>query len=886
MKKVGLTVNGRKHEFVVDDQTVLLDILREDLDLIGTKQSCDRKGQCGACMVLVNGKSVRSCLAKVVKLDGADVITVEGLGTPDNPHLIQEAFVLAGAVQCGFCTPGMIMATKGLLDNNLNPTVEEIKKALSHNLCRCTGYKKIVEAVQLAASFLRGEQKPEDLYPPADAPMLGTSHVRPSAMVKACGLARFGADYKISDALELAVVRSELPHAKIISIDTSEAEKMPGVAGVMLAKDIKGTNSLKYIMPDRPVLCSDKVRYIGDPIVAVAAETHAQAVAAAEAIKVELEPLPVLENTDQAMAEGAIQLHDAIPNMCFEQPIKKGDAEAAFAGSAAVVEGEFVTQINHQAPLEPEISLAYWEKDEDGEDKLVVVGRSINIHTHLAMIQEAVGFENMRYEEAFAGGQFGIKIDVITEGIAAAAAMHFQRPIRYVPSLAESMLASSKRHSFKMRTRMGADADGKITAYANDFVVDNGAYYSIGHVVAMRALQMLTGAYYMPALDIKARLAYTNNPWGSAARGAGPPQQNFAMESTLDMLARKMGMDPLEFRYKNFLEVGQGVSTGQKVEQWPIPALMDAMRPNYERAMKEAKEQSTDTVKRGVGLGCGSFGIGGPGDASIVAVELDDDGGVSVFGAVADPGEGNDSMLTQIACEVMGLTMDKVRLNTRSTDVTAASGPAAGSRITYMMGNALINGLEQLKEVMAETGAKTGKELEAAGKSRRYIGRKKNIDGTPLDPKTGQGPNFETQVHAVQMAEVEVNTETGEVTVIKMTTAVDAGKVIHPQNLEGQLEGGMDMGVGYALREEYIAGKTHDWRSFKFPTMATSFDMEVIVLETPRKTGPLGATGVGEMCMVPTAPAVLNAIDDAAGVRITTLPATPEKVKAALEAKA
>lgn len=302
--------------------------------------------------------------------------------------------------------------------------------------------------------------------------------------------------------------------------------------------------------------------------------------------------------------------------------------------------------------------------------------------------------------------------------------------------------------------------------------------------------------------------------------------------------------------------------------------------------MKEAKENSTDTIKRGVGVACGSFGIGGPGDASVVAVELDDDGGVSVFGAVADPGEGNDSMLTQLTCEVMGLTMDKVRLYTRSTDVTAASGPAAGSRITYMMGNALVDGLKQLKEAMAASGAKTGKELVEAGKARRYIGRKKNIEAKPLDPETGQGPNFETQVHAVQMAEVEVNTETGEVKVVKMTTAVDAGTAIHPQNLAGQLEGGMDMGVGYALREEYIAGKTNDWRSFKFPTMDTSFDMEVIILETPRTTGPLGAIGVGEMCMVPTAPAVLNAIDDAAGVRITTIPATPDKVKAALAAKA
>ena len=623
------------------------------------------------------------------------------------------------------------------------------------------------------------------------------------------------------------------------------------------------------------------MRYIGDPIVAVAAQTHEQAVAAAQAIKVELEPLNVLANIDQSMAEGAPQLHDDIPNICYDQPIVKGDAAAALEGSATVVEAEFQTQTNHQAPLEPEISLAYWEEDED-EDKLVIVGRSINIHTHLGMLQAALGYENMRYEEAFSGGQFGIRIDVITDGIAGAAAIHFKSPIRYVPSLAESMLAASKRHAFRLKVRIGADADGKITGMIDHFVVDNGAYYSIGHVVVIRALWMLTGAYHFPTLDARGTLVYTNNPWGSAARGAGPPQHNFALESAMDMLARKMGEDPLEFRYKNFLEPGQSVSTGQKVEQWPIPGLMDAMRPHYERAVKEAKAASTDTVKRGVGLGCGSFGIGGPGDSSVAAVELDDDGGVSIFAAAADPGEGNDSMLTQIACEMMGLTLDKVRLFTRSTDNTAASGPAAGSRITYMIGNALVDGLKQMQAVMAETGAKTGTELEAAGKSRRYVGRKKNIEGTPPDPVTGQGPNFETQVHAVQMAEVEVDIETGAVKVLKMTTAVDPGTIIHPQNVTGQLEGGMDMGVGYALREEYIAGKTSDWRNFKFPTMETSFDMEVILRETPRTTGPLGATGVGEMCLVPTAPAVCNAICDATGARITTLPATPERVKAAL----
>ncbi len=883
MKKIKLSINGLPHEFVVDEKTVLLDILREDLDLIGAKQSCDRKGQCGACTVLVDGKAVRSCLARMVKLEGAQVITVEGLGTPDNPHLIQEAFALSGAVQCGFCTPGMIMSAKALLDANPDPSAEEIKQAFSHNLCRCTGYAKIIEAVQLAGRFLRGVQSPADLRPPADAPLLGVNHMRPSALIKACGVARFAADYKIKDALELAVVRSPLPHAVIKSIDAQAALMMPGVAGVMMAGDVKGTNRLKLFVPDRPVLCEDRVRYIGDPIVAVAAATLQQAREAAQAIKVELEPLPALESPAQSLAEGAAQLHPDRPNLAYEQPLARGDANAALAQAAAVVKARFTTQTNHQAPLETEATVAYWEPEED-QDKLVIVGRSINIHTHLGMLQEALGWENMRYEEAFSGGQFGIKIDVISEGLAGAAAIHFRRPVRYVPSLAESMLMSSKRHAFDMEVTLAADAQGKITAYLNDFVVDNGAYHSMGHVVVNRALLMLCGAYYIPNLQIQARLVYTNNPWGSAARGAGPPQVNYALEAAVDMLARKMGLDPLEFRLNNFLAPGQALSTGQTVEQWPIDGLAEAIRPHYQRACAEAKAYPGDgKTRRGVGLGSGSFGIGSPGDASVVAVELDADGGVSIYGAAADPGEGNDSMLTQLAAQVMDIPLDKVRLFTRSTDLTAASGPAAGSRITYMMGGAMVDGLEQLKQAMAQAGAKTASELEAAGLPKRFLGRKKNLDAKPLDAQ-GQGPNFASQVHAMQMAEVEVDTETGQVKVIKMTTAVDAGTVINPLNLIGQLEGGMDMGVGFALREQYIAGQTHDWRSFKFPTMATSFDTEVIIRETPRTNGPLGATGVGEMCMVPTAPAVLNAIEDAVGVRILDLPATPEKVKAALAA--
>lgn len=884
MKKVRMHVNGISREVIVDTKTVLLDFLREDLRLTGAKQSCDRKGQCGACTVIVNRKAVRSCLTRVVDLEGANVITVEGLGTPHNPHLIQEAFVLSGAIQCGYCTPGMIMAAKALLDEKPDPTVEDIKKALRRNLCRCTGYVKIIEAVQLAGQFLRGETKPDTVRPTQAQGTKGVSHPRPSAMAKACGTALFTADYLIQGALELAVLRSEIPHARIVSIDTSEAEKMPGVSGVITAADIKGSNIIKRpLAEDRPVLARDKVRYIGDPILAVAADTRKQAEDALSKIKVKLDLLPTLNNPAKAMAEHAVRVHEKVPNLFYDRPQIKGDTETALQNSAAVVEARFKTQTNHQAPLEPEATIAYWEEGEEGgDDQLVIVGRSINIHAHLASLQDALGWENMRYIEAFAGGQFGIKIEPISEGIAGAAAIHFKRPIRYIPSLRESMLMTSKRFSYDSKVKLAANSQGKLTAYCNDFIVDSGAYASTGQAAVNRSLLTLSGSYNIPNVKARGRLVYTNNPWGSAARGAGQPEINFPLEVAMEMLAEKLGIDPFEFRLRNSLKPGESMSCGHVVQQWPFPELMEAMRPHYSRAVEEAAAFRSGKRKRGVGLASGAHGIASPGDSSIAAVELDPDGCVNVYAAAADPGEGTDAMLSQLTANIMGISLDRVRLHTRDTGNTAASGPAAGSRITYMIGGAVADALKKLKAAMEESGAKTSTDLEALGISKRYVGRKKTEYTDPMDSQTGQGPSFESFAHSVQMAEVEVDTKNGKVRVLKMTAAVDVGTVIHPQNVTGQMEGGMDMGVGLALREKYTAGKTKDWITFKFPTIGDSFPMEVLLVETPRLKGPLGATGVGEMSIMPAAPAVINAIKNATGVWICDLPATPDKIKAAI----
>ncbi len=496
MPKITLTINGKQHQVDASPELVLIDLLRKDLHLTGTKQSCDRKGQCGACVVIVDGKAVRSCLTKVTTLEGSEVISVEGLGTPENPHLIQEAYVLSGAIQCGFCTPGLIMATKALLDANPNPERCDQKSACAQPL-RCTGYKKIVEAVQLAGKF-NARRSPLRYTRNLARPHWQAART-PTACSKPPGLAQFNMIFLFQPTTLEMPGCAALTSPQHTFHATSTAGKDPVVGGIVGAADIKGTNRLRQVHPDQPVLCEDRVRVLGDPIVAIAAETREQARAAAAAVKVEYESLPVLKDTAEALAPGAVAIHAHAPdNICCSQPIIKGDADAALARSKWVYEGVFSTQTNHQAPLEPEVSSAYFE-GEGEERELVVVGRSINIHFHLNQLKESLGHEKMRYREAFSGGQFGIKVWIITEAIAAAAALKFNRAVRYSPTMAESMLITTKRHAYpNMQVKFAADEQGHLTAFFCDFTMDKGAYTVNGPVILGRAIMMSQGSYNIP----------------------------------------------------------------------------------------------------------------------------------------------------------------------------------------------------------------------------------------------------------------------------------------------------------------------------------------------------------------------------------------------------
>jgi aldehyde oxidoreductase len=882
LRSVSLKINGAQHRLVVEEDAVLLDLLRDELHLTGTKQGCDRKGQCGACTVIVNGKTVLSCLTKVANLDGAEVISVEGLGTPDNPHLIQEAFALSGAIQCGYCTPGLIMATKVLLDKNPKPSRDEIRTVLRNHLCRCTGYGKIIEAVELAGRFLRGETTPAKTKPDPKGKMIGVSHPRPWSMLKACGLAPFAADIIIPGALQLAVVASPHHNARIKKIDCSAAEKMPGVAGIMTAKDIKGTNMLGK---DKKVLFGegDIAPLFGAHIAIVAANSRKEALAAAEAVQVEYEVLPRIANPKEALAQGAFEIQPGTGNICMVRRQIKGDAKKALGSSAAVVEADFSTQWVHQAPLEPEASVAYL--DGEGKDaELVVVGRSLRIHDHAKTLKGALGWGNLRYQEAFTGGQFGIKVDLTSEQITGAAALHFKRSVRYITGTKESMQMTSKRHPFSMKVRLGADAQCRLTGYEIDATVEKGAFSAAAGVIVGRALAMLSGGYNIPNVSAEIKMVFTNNIWGGAARGAGPPQVNYALESAMDLLATNLGLDPLAFRQLNVLKPGESTSSGHVVQEWALDGCLSRIEPEYERALEEAAAAESDSLRRGVGLAASSFGIGEPMDKSDVAVELDPDSGLTIYASVADPGEGNDSMLTQIAAHLTKIPMAKIRLQTRDSALTPVSAISAGSRQTFLSGHALLKAVEALQAAMKEVGAKNHADLVKAGKPTRYEARH-SFTHTGMDEETGQGEFFISRCHGVQMAEVEVNIKTGEVKVLKMTGVVDAGTLINPLNVLCQIEGGMDMGAGMALREKYVHGESVDWVTYKYPTMKTSFDKDVILIETPRANGPLGATGVGEFTLMPTSPSIMNAIENAVGVRIYDLPATPDKVLKALKAK-
>lgn len=903
MIKKMLNVNGVNRMVVAESDDSLANVLRSQMGLTGTKIGCGQ-AQCGCCNVILDDKLVRSCVTKMSKVpEGARVITVEGVGTPENLHPVQLAWIVHGGAQCGFCTPGFVVSTKALLDQNPNPTRDDVREWFNknRNACRCTGYKQLVDAVMDAGRVMRGEIKAADLMYklPEDGKVFGTKYPRPTAVAKATGTLDYGADLGLKlpkGTLQLALVQAKVSHANIKGIDTSEAEKMPGVHKVVTHKDIKGKNRITGLITfptnkgdgwDRPILCDEKVFQYGDAIAIVCAETVAQAKAAAEKVNVELEELPAYMSAPAAMEDDAMEIHPGTPNIYFEQNIAKGeDTETIFKKADVVVEDDFFVGRQPHMPMEPDVGFAYL----NDEGKLVIHSKSIGLNLHRMMIAPGLGIEldDLIAVQNPAGGTFGYKFSPTMEALVGAACLAVQKPVFLCYDYHQQMTYTGKRSPFFINMRFAADKEGNLLGMETDWSVDHGPYSEFGDLLTLRGAQFMGAGYNIPNIRGKGRTVCTNHAWGSAFRAYGSPQSEFASEVLMDELAEKLGVDPLELRYKNVYRQGATTPTGQAPEVYSFPEMLDILRPKYQAALEKAKAASTADVKRGVGISLGVYGCGldGP-DGSAAKIEINPDNTFTVSTTWEDHGQGADMGALGTAHEglrPMGVSPDRIRLNMNDTSKAPDSGPSGGSRQQVVTGRAIQNACDQMVAAMKKPDGsfRTYDEMTAEKIPTSYEG-KWNAPASNCD-ENAQGSPFSVYMYGVFMAEVAVETATGKTTVEKMTLVADIGKINNRLVVDGQLYGGMAQGIGLALTEDFEDIKKHSTlKGAGFPyAKQIPDDMELIYVETPRPEGPFGAGGVGELPLTSPHAAVINAIYNACGARITKLPALPEKVLAEL----
>ena len=903
MQKKKLYVNGIERSVVTEGSDLLADVIRKSLRLTGTKVGCG-KGQCGACNVIMDGKLIRSCITKMERVpDGAAITTIEGIGTPQDLHALQMAWMIHGGAQCGFCTPGFIVSAKALIDSNPDPSRDDIRDWFQKykNACRCTGYQMLVDAVQDAVRVLKGEISMQDLAfkLPENGKVLGTNMPRPSAAAKVTGTWDFGADAGLQlpeNTLQLALVQAEVSHANILSIDTSEAERMPGVVKVVTHKDIKGKNRITGLITfpsnlgdgwDRPILCDTKVFQYGDAIAIVCADTEKHAREAAKKVKVELEVLPAYMSAPEAMEPDAIEIHPGTPNIYYIQKIAKGeDTKPIFDKAEVVVEGDFYTSRQPHLPIEPDVGFAFL----DDAGKLNIHSKSIGLHLHLYMIAPGLGVEpeNLVLVQNNAGGTFGYKFSPTMEALVGAAAMATGRPVFLCYDYAQQQIYTGKRSPFWTTVRYAADKEGKLLAMETDWSVDHGPYSEFGDLLTLRGAQYIGAGYDIQNIRGEGRTVCTNHAWGAAFRGYGAPESEFPSEVLMDELAEKLGMDPLELRYKNVYRKGSTTPTGQDPEVYSLPEMIDKLRPKYEAAKKRAAERSTDAVKRGVGVAVGVYGAGldGP-DTSETDVELNPDGTVTIFNTWEDHGQGADMGTLAVAHEALrplALATDHIRLVMNDTSKCPNSGPAGGSRSQVVTGQAIRVGCEELLKAMKKANGsyRTYEEMQAEGLPTKVHGKwtapAKDCDAN------GQGSPFCCYMYGVFLAEVAVDKATGKTTVEGMTCVADVGTVVNRLVVDGQIYGGLAQGIGLALTEDFEDIKKHSTLAGAgFPYIKQIPDnMEIIYVETPRPDGPFGASGVGEMPLTAPHAAVINGIYNACGARIRSIPALPEKVLAAM----
>jgi aldehyde oxidoreductase len=911
---IDFSVNSKQVKANVSGKTTLLRYLRDELGLMGTKDGCSN-GHCGACSVIIDGKLTRACLIKVSRLEGAQIETIESLKTNGEYDPIQQAFIDAGAVQCGFCTPGMIMSTKALLDANPQPTVAEIKKHLTQNrnLCRCTGYANIIKAVQLAGGRRSGTSK-HVVISPDELPQNPIMDAVAEKIVT--GKQAYADDLVMDGMLYGKILWAAHPHAEIIRVDTSDAEALPGVRAVITAKDIPGKNQCGIVIRDQPAIAEKKVSYIGDAVASVFADTPEIAREGAARIKVEYRVLPVVFSPFESAKPDAPRIHEK-GNRLHKVSIVRGDVAEAFNKCAVVVEGDYTTPFIEHGFLEPESGLAFPSEN----DSLTIKYPTQCAFDDRKQISEILGWPEARIRviALMPGGAFGGKEDMTIQQHLALGALKTGKPVKITLTREESLRVHVKRHPAWMHYKTGADSTGRLLALEARITLDTGAYCSLGLDVLENTAVFAAGPYFVPNCDIQGESWYTNNVPAGAMRGFGVNQVAIAIEQQMDELARRLQIDPLDLRMRNALDDGMVTVADHQLE----PGVA-AIKQTIQAVKEELFKTELPVIEgRKIGVGVASavknvgFGHHLPEEAGTI-IDLDIEGRITIRHSQHDYGQGAQTGLITLAARELGISPRNITVYGPDTALTPYTGPTTASRQTFMTGNALIMTCKALKDELFSRAAdhlgvhpsrlefQDDRIIEKDGGQSialRELGEHFQFERKYVPPESEQifekshiskwgSPDFVSlpthfcYSYTTQAAIVAVDPGTGEVTVLKVLAAVDVGSVINRAAIEGQIHGGVMMGVGMALSEQFIVengiNTTDSLHKVRLPTAEMAPEIVPLIVEVPHPLGPQGAKGFAEAPSLATAPAILNAIFDAIGVRIYDTPADRKRVGEAL----
>lgn len=909
MEKLTLIVNGKEYQTLVSPHDTLSKVLRQNLALTGTKIGCEQ-ASCGACTVFVNGKVVQSCITPALRVNGSQITTIEGIADQGKIHRLQEEFVKKGAIQCGYCTPGMIMTALDFLDENPSPSIDEIKEAISGNLCRCTGYKKIIQAIDAYAQHEVMETVNDKFK------MVGQGRPYIEAVNKVTGTAEYADDFQVRNALYCKFLRSTHPHARIDHIDISEAEKLPGVRAVITGKELPTTFGVLPISQDETAMAVDKTRYIGEIVASVAADSEEIAAEACKLIKVSYSPLkPFLEMEDSMVDCGdheQIHSHSRFNNNVHKKAeLRFGNQREGLDEADYSEKVEFKFQgINHGF-TEPHAATAWW--DHNGLTIVTATQVPHYLHRYLAKVLE-VPMNRVRVIKPTVGGGFGGKSDPFPhEIIISHLSRKLGQPVRVRLNREEVFLTNHGRHPTKMSVEFGVDKDGTFKALDADIIIDGGAYGSFGVVTSYYNGVLLQAPYKLDNFGFRTHRVYTNKPQSGAMRGHGAVNSRFAVETLIDRMSEKIGMDPCDLRLKNFLD-----SDTLTVGQYRITSNGSSESLKKVMELSDWKEKYGKLPKgHGIGVACGFF-ISGSAlpihwndyPQSVVHCKVDMDGRVLVTSGASDIGQGSDTMLAIIVAEVLGISLDNIFIVAADTTLTPIDLGSYSSRVTFMAGNAAKMAAENLKEQILKGVAQVHNidPAELNFFEERVFSNDKTVDLTWVEaienatkkvgalnstgyynsPKlggdfkgAGAGLSPSYSFGAV-IVEVHVDSSTGQLKIDNVWGAHDVGKALNPLAVEGQLEGSWHMGIGQAVSEQmkYYNGLlvNSNLIDYKIPTAKDTPPINTNYIETNDPEGPFGAKECGEGAIHPILPAIANAVYDAVGVRITSLPINSEEI--------